>query len=231
MEDITILVCDDESSIVDAIAIYLKQEGYQVIKSYNGQEALVALNENKIHLVIIDIMMPMLNGLEATLEIRKNSNIPIIMLSAKSENTDKVIGLNFGADDYITKPFNPLELIARVKSHIRRFTQLGSIEIKEDIIINFGLELDLSKKELKVDGEAVKLTPTEYKIVEFLMRNLGHVFSTDELYERVWNEVALSYESTVAVHVRRIREKIEIDPKRPKYLKVVWGIGYKIEKY
>jgi len=231
METIKILVCDDEKSIVDAIGIYLNQEGYHVLKAYNGKEAIDIMNSHKVQLVIMDIMMPMVNGLDATLIIRQKSNVPILMLSAKSENTDKIIGLNFGADDYITKPFNPLELIARVKSHIRRYTQLGSMVVNDNILTNYGMALDMSKKELTIDGELVKVTPTEYKIIEFLMKNLGHVFSTDEIYENVWNEVSFSYESTVAVHVRRIREKIEIDPKKPKYLKVVWGIGYKIEKY
>ena len=226
MEEFNILVCDDDHSIVDAIEIYLKQEGYRVIKAYNGLEALKALEENEIHLIILDIMMPQLDGLQATVKIREICNIPILMLSAKSEDTDKVLGLNFGADDYITKPFNPLELLARVKSMMRRYTSLGSIAEKNNVIRIGDVELDKDAKEVRVNGKLVKMTATEYGILQLLMENAGKVFSIDEIYERVWNESSFSPENTVSVHIRRIREKIEINPKEPRYLKVVWGIGY-----
>jgi len=231
MDKFNILVCDDDKAIVDALEIYLKQENYNVVKAYTGKQALKALEQEKIHLVIMDVMMPELNGLTATVKIREELNIPIIMLSAKSEDTDKIIGLNFGADDYVTKPFNPLELIARVKSQLRRYTLLGGATEKKGVLKTGGLELDEEAKELRIDGEVVKLTATEYGIVLFLMQNMGKVFSIDQIYENVWKEPAYSSENTVAVHIRRIREKIEINPKEPKYLKVVWGIGYKIEKY
>ena len=230
MEKFNILVCDDEKSIVDAIEIYLKQENYNIIKAYNGEEALQALEENEVHLILLDIMMPKLDGLNATIKIRERLNIPIIILSAKSEDTDKILGLNFGADDYITKPFNPLELLARVKSQMRRYTTLGSIAEKSNIIKIGGLELDKDAKEVRVEGEKVKLTATEYGILQLLMENAGKVFSIDQIYENVWKELSFAPENTVSVHIRRIREKIEINPKEPKYLKVVWGIGYKIEK-
>lgn len=230
MEEFNILVCDDDHSIVDAIEIYLKQEGYRVIKAYNGLEALKALEENEIHLIILDIMMPQLDGLQATVKIREICNIPILMLSAKSEDTDKVLGLNFGADDYITKPFNPLELLARVKSMMRRYTSLSSIAEKNNVIRIGDVELDKDAKEVRVNGKLVKMTATEYGILQLLMENAGKVFSIDEIYERVWNESSFSPENAVSVHIRRIREKIEINPKEPRYLKVVWGIGYKIEK-
>lgn len=231
MDKFNILVCDDDKAIVDALEIYLKQENYSVIKAYTGKQALKALEQEKIHLVIMDVMMPELDGLTATVKIREELNIPIIMLSAKSEDTDKIIGLNFGADDYVTKPFNPLELIARVKSQLRRYTLLGGAEEKKGVLKTGGLELDEEAKELRIDGEIVKLTATEYGIVLFLMQNMGKVFSIDQIYENVWKEPSYSSENTVAVHIRRIREKIEINPKEPKYLKVVWGIGYKMEKY
>lgn len=227
---LNILVCDDEKAIVDAIEIYLQQENYNVLKAYDGVEALKVLENNEVHLVIMDIMMPRMDGLKTVVKIRETLNIPIIMLSAKSEDTDKIIGLNFGADDYITKPFNPLELIARVKSHMRRYTSLGSIAEKANIIKIGDLELDKDSKEVRVNGELVKLTATEYGILQLLMENAGKVFSIDEIYEKVWNELSFAPENTVSVHIRRIREKIEINPKEPKYLKVVWGIGYKIEK-
>ncbi|HIT88335.1 MAG TPA: response regulator transcription factor [Candidatus Coprocola pullicola] len=230
MEKFNILVCDDEKSIVDAIEIYLKQENYNIIKAYNGEEALKALEENEIHLILLDIMMPKLDGLNTTIKIRERLNIPIIILSAKSEDTDKILGLNFGADDYITKPFNPLELLARVKSQMRRYTTLGSIAQKSNIIKIGGLELDKDAKEVRVEGEKVKLTATEYGILQLLMENAGKVFSIDQIYENVWKELSFAPENTVSVHIRRIREKIEINPKEPRYLKVVWGIGYKIEK-
>ena len=225
-----VLVCDDDKEIVEAISVYLKNENYNVIKAFNGEEALKAIEENEIHLILLDVMMPKLDGLNATIKIRQNSNIPIIILSAKSEDTDKILGLNFGADDYITKPFNPLELIARVKSQMRRYTSLGRIAEKSNVIKIGDLELDKDSKEVKVLGETVKLTATEYGILQLLMENAGKVFSIDQIYESVWNELSFAPENTVSVHIRRIREKIEINPKDPKYLKVVWGIGYKIEK-
>lgn len=231
MNKLNVLVCDDEIAIVDALEIYLKQENYGVIKAYSGTQALKALAENEVHLIILDIMMPELDGLSTTLKIREDQNVPIILLSAKSEDTDKIIGLNFGADDYISKPFNPLELLARVKSQMRRYTTLGSIAEKTNTIKTDGLELDLDSKELRLDGETVKLTATEYGIMKLLMENMGKVFSIDQIYERVWNEPSFAPENTVAVHIRRIREKIEFNSKEPKYLKVVWGIGYKIEKH
>ena len=230
MEKFNILVCDDEKSIVDAIEIYLKQENYNIIKAYDGEEALQALEENEIHLILLDIMMPKLDGLNATIKIRERLNIPIIILSAKSEDTDKILGLNFGADDYVTKPFNPLELLARVKSQMRRYTTLGSIAEKSNTIKIGGLELDKDAKEVRVEGEKVKLTATEYGILQLLMENAGKVYSIDQIYESVWKELSFAPENTVSVHIRRIREKIEINPKEPRYLKVVWGIGYKIEK-
>lgn len=231
MDKLNVLVCDDDKAIVDALEIYLKQENYGVVRAYNGIQALKALAEHKIHLILLDVMMPELDGLSATIKIREEQNIPIIILSAKSEDTDKIVGLNFGADDYVTKPFNPLELMARVKSQMRRYTALGSMTPKSNVLRTGSLELDEEAKELRVDGEVIRLTATEYGIMLFLMKNIGHVFSIDQIYENVWNEPSYSAENTVAVHIRRIREKIEINPKEPKYLKVVWGIGYKIEKY
>ena len=225
-----ILVFDDDKAILDSVEIYLNLEGYHTIRAMNGQEALKAVENTEIHCAILDIMMPNIDGLTATLKMREKHNFPIILLSAKSEDTDKITGLSFGADDYVTKPFNPLELMARVKSQIRRYVRLGSIESKEGVIITGGLALDTVAKELTLDGEPVRLTAREYGIVEYLMRNLGHVLSTQQIYEAVWNEPSYSSEKTVTVHIRRIREKIEINPKEPKYLKVVWGIGYKIEK-
>ena len=225
-----ILVCDDDKSIVDAIEIYLLQEKYNVIKAYDGLEALKAVEENEVHLILMDVMMPKMDGLKAVIKIREKQNIPIIMLSAKSEDTDKILGLNFGADDYITKPFNPLELIARVKSQLRRYTSLGSIAEKVSTIKIGNIELDRDAKEVRVNGEPIKLTATEYGILQLLMENAGKVFSIDEIYEKVWNEMSFAPENTVSVHIRRIREKIEANPKEPRYLKVVWGIGYKIEK-
>ena len=225
-----ILVCDDDKAILDSVEIYLNLEGYHTIRAMNGQEALKAVENTEIHCAILDIMMPNIDGLTATLKMREKHNFPIILLSAKSEDTDKITGLSVGADDYVTKPFNPLELMARVKSQIRRYVRLGSIESKEGVIITGGLALDTVAKELTLDGEPVRLTAREYGIVEYLMRNLGHVLSTQQIYEAVWNEPSYSSEKTVTVHIRRIREKIEINPKEPKYLKVVWGIGYKIEK-
>ncbi|KUP05766.1 PhoB family transcriptional regulator [Bacillus coahuilensis p1.1.43] len=230
MERYTVLVADDEKEIRDAIEIYLKNDGLGVIKASDGQEAINLLESESIHLLLLDIMMPNVDGLTATLKIREQQNIPIIMLSAKSEDTDKIIGLQMGADDYVTKPFNPLELVARVKSQLRRYTSLGNYPQEQDVIDIRGLTLDNKAKEVKVDGESVKLTPIEYKIVELLMKNAGQVFSINDIYERVWKEPSYNAENTVAVHIRKIREKIEIDPKNPRYLKVVWGIGYKMEK-
>lgn len=231
MDKLNVLVCDDDKAIVDALEIYLKQENYGVVRAYNGKQALKALSEQQIHLILLDVMMPELDGLSATIKIREEQNIPIIILSAKSEDTDKIAGLNFGADDYVTKPFSPLELMARVKSQMRRYTTLGSMPQKSSVLKTGSLEFDEEAKELRVDGEIIRLTATEYGIMLFLMENMGHVFSIDQIYEKVWNEHSYSAENTVAVHIRRIREKIEINPKEPKYLKVVWGIGYKIERY
>jgi len=227
----TVLVCDDDIAIVDSIVIYLKNEGYNTLTASNGIEAIEVVKKNKVECIIMDIMMPVLDGLKATVKIREKSNVPIIFLSAKSEDTDKIAGLGFGADDYVTKPFNPLELLARVKSQIRRYVSLGSITpLNPDIISTGGLSIDTKAHTVSVDSEEVHLTATEYKIVEYLMINLGCVLSSTQIYENVWNEDAFSVDRTVTVHIRRIREKIEIDPKNPKYLKVVWGIGYKIEK-
>lgn len=226
-----ILVCDDDKEIVDAIEIYLMQEGYQVIKAYDGEQAIRALKENTVHLLIIDIMMPKLDGIHATLKIREYSSIPIIILSAKSEDTDKILGLNIGADDYVTKPFNPLELVARVKSNLRRYTTLGNLNTQNNALFQVGgLCIDDETKDVTVDGESVKLTPIEYNILLLLVKNQGRVFSINQIYESIWNEEAIGADNTVAVHIRHIREKIEINPKEPKYLKVVWGVGYKIEK-
>ena len=227
-----ILVCDDDKDIVEAIDIYLTQEGYQILKAYNGEEAIKVLKENEVDLLIMDIMMPRLDGIRATLKIREDMSLPIIILSAKSEDADKILGLNIGADDYMTKPFNPLELVARVKSQLRRYTQLGST-IKTDNKNEFktgGLLIRDDLKEVTVDGEPVKLTPIEYNILLLLVKNQGKVFSIDQIYESIWNEEAIGADNTVAVHIRHIREKIEINPKEPRYLKVVWGVGYKVEK-
>ena len=227
-----ILVVDDAKEIVESIEIYLRNEGYKVFKAYDGLEALDILTNEEIHLILMDIMMPKLDGIKATIKIRQEKNIPIILVSAKGEDTDKILGLNIGADDYITKPFNLLELIARVKSNLRRYMNFGNFnnETREDVLRSGGLELNTSTKEVKVDGNQVKVTPIEYRILELLLRNKGRVFSIDEIYEKVWKEESFNVENTVAVHIRRIREKIEINPKEPRYLKVVWGIGYKIEK-
>ena len=230
MNEVNILVCDDEKEIADAIEIYLINEGYKVYKATNGLEAIVLLDQHDMQLIIMDIMMPKMDGIEATMKIREEHQIPLIILSAKSEDYDKILGLNIGADDYMTKPFNPLELIARVKSQLRRYTRLGSIEEKQDYYQTGGLVLDDEQKIVTVDGEEVHLTPVQFNILRFLLMNAGRVFSIEEIYEKVWNEPSFHPENTVAVHIRKIREKIEINPKEPKYLKVVWGIGYKIEK-
>ncbi|MFR1777819.1 MAG: response regulator transcription factor [Clostridia bacterium] len=226
-----ILVCDDDKEIVNAIEIYLEKEGYKIYKANNGKEALNIINKEEIHLVILDIMMPELDGISVAENIREDKAIPIIMLSAKSEDYDKIKGLNVGADDYITKPFNPMELIARVNSQMRRYTKLGSISKKEDNNIYQAGELiiDDTKKEVSVDGKNIKLTPTEYNILKFLTKNKGRVFSISQIYENVWEEESYGAENIIAVHIRHIREKIEINPREPKYLKVIWGIGYKIE--
>ena len=226
-----ILVCDDDREIVDAIEIYLSQDGYKIYKAYDGEQAIQILDKEDIHLLIMDIMMPRLDGIRATLKIREYSSIPIIILSAKSEDTDKSLGLNIGADDYICKPFNPLELVARVKSNLRRYTSLGSLTGENKAIYQVGgLILNDDTKQVTVDDEPVKMTPIEYNILLLLMKNQGRVFSINQIYESIWNEDAIGADNTVAVHIRHIREKIEINPKEPRYLKVVWGVGYKIDK-
>ena len=227
-----ILVCDDDKEIVDAIDIYLSQEGYHILKAYDGLQAIEIMKKEEVHLILLDIMMPNLDGIRATRKIRETSSVPIIMLSAKSEDVDKILGLNIGADDYITKPFNPLELIARVKSQLRRYTQLGNLatEEKEAVYVCGGLVVNDDLKTVTVDGEPVKLTPIEYNILVLLIKNHAKGFSIEQIYENIWNEEAIGADNTVAVHIRHIREKIEINPREPRYLKVVWGIGYKIEK-
>ena len=227
----TILVCDDDKEIVDAIEIYLSQEGYRILKAYDGLQAVDLLEREDVQLLLIDIMMPKLDGLRATLKIREKSSIPIIILSAKSEDADKILGLNIGADDYVTKPFNPLELVARVKSQLRRYTKLGNAAGENQKVYQTGgLMINDDLKEVTVDGEPVKLTPIEYNILLLLVKNQGKVFSINQIYESIWNEDAIGADNTVAVHIRHIREKIEINAKEPRYLKVVWGIGYKVEK-
>ncbi|TSB47625.1 response regulator transcription factor [Alkalicoccobacillus porphyridii] len=230
MADYTVMVVDDDQDIRGGIDIYLQNEGYRVLQAENGRQALLLLEQNEVHLMILDIMMPEMDGIEATFTIRQERNIPIIMLSAKSEETDKIHGLSVGADDYMTKPFHPMELMARVKSQMRRYTQLGTYEKKESVIEVDGLILDQEAKCVQLDGRMIKLTKIEYRITELLMLHLGRVFSIHEIYERVWNESAYNSENIVAVHIRKIREKIEVDPKQPHYIKVVWGVGYMIEK-
>lgn len=227
-----ILVCDDDKEIVEAIEIYLSQEGYKVLKAYDGAEALKVLKAEPVDLLVIDVMMPKLDGIRATLKIREEANMPIIILSAKSEDADKILGLNVGADDYVTKPFNPLELVARVKSQLRRYMKLGGTAGVENksVYSTGGLSIDDDLKQVTVDGETVRLTPIEYNILLLLVKNQGKVFSIDQIYENIWNEDAIGVDNTVAVHIRHIREKIEINPKDPRYLKVVWGVGYKVEK-
>ncbi|HBJ1647097.1 response regulator transcription factor [Clostridium botulinum] len=229
-----VLIVEDEKEICDGIAIYLNNQGYNVFKAHNGIEGLDIINNETIHLVIVDIMMPKMDGIQMTMKLRSKFDFPVIMLSAKSEEMDKIMGLNIGADDYITKPFNPMELLARVNSQLRRYSKylniINNLEEKNNNFIIDGLELNAETKEVFVDEESVKLTPIEFKILHLLIKNPGRVFSADEIYEKVWNENAVNTD-TVMVHVRNIREKIEIDPKNPKYLKVVWGVGYKIEKY
>lgn len=230
---INILVCDDDKDIVDAIEIYLAPEGYHILKAYDGIQAIEMMRSNDIQLLIMDVMMPRMDGIRATLKIREESNIPIIILSAKTEDTDKIFGLNVGADDYVTKPFNSLELVARVKSQLRRYTKLGTMtpETVSNVYRTGGLEINDDMKQVTVDGRIVeKLTPIQYNILLFLTKNKGRVFSIEQIYENIWNEEAIGADNTVAVHIRHIREKIEINPREPRYLKVVWGIGYKIEK-
>ena len=228
----SILVCDDDRQIVEAIDIYLTGEGFDVIKAYDGSEALELLQTHQVNLMILDVMMPGLDGIRTTLKVRETSSIPILILTAKSEDTDKILGLNIGADDYITKPFNPLELVARVKSQLRRYTQLGNMNTQSGshVFKCGGLQINDENKEVTVDGDLIKLTPIEYNILLLLVKNAGKVFSIDQIYEEIWNEEAIGADNTVAVHIRHIREKIEINPREPRYLKVVWGVGYKIEK-
>lgn len=232
MSEYTVLVVDDEKEIRDAIEIYLRNEGIKVLKASDGIEAIEKLNSNEVHLILMDIMMPRQDGITTTFKIREKKNIPIIMLSAKSEDSDKVLGLQIGADDYITKPFNSLELIARVKSQLRRYMTFGTFETvsKSSVLQIHDVEMNQETKEVTVSGEYVKLTPLEFKILELFMMHPNRVFSINEIYERVWNEPGYNAENTVAVHIRKIREKIEIDPKNPRYVKVVWGVGYKMEK-
>ncbi len=225
-----VLVCDDDSAILESIRIYLESEGYEVLTAVDGIDALGVIEKNEIHCLVLDIMMPKLDGLRTTLKIREKYNFPIILLSAKSEDTDKITGLSFGGDDYVTKPFNPLELVARVRSQIRRYATLGSLVKSDNMLITGGLTLNTDTKEVSVDGDVVNLTAREYGILEYLMKNMGKVLSSAQIYEAVWNEIAFKTEKTVTVHIKNIREKIEINPKEPKYLKVVWGLGYKVEK-
>lgn len=227
-----ILVCDDDREIVEAITIYLEKEGYSVIVAYNGKEALDTLRSEQVQLIILDIMMPEMDGIEALLRLREYSSIPVILLSAKSEDADKINGLNVGADDYITKPFNPLELLARVKSQLRRYTQLGSMQEsdKDSVLTNGGITLNKKSMAVTVDGEVKKFTPTEFRILKLFMENIGTVFSSAQIYERIWDEDAYATDNIVSVHIRRIREKIEIDPKNPDYIKVMWGVGYRMVK-
>lgn len=224
-----ILVVDDDRDIVESIGIFLAGEGYGVLKAYNGIDALELLGEKEVHLMILDIMMPRLDGIKTLMQLRKSRNIPVILLSAKSEDADKILGLTAGADDYVTKPFNPSELVARVKSQLRRYTTLGSIGKQNGEIVIDGLAVNTQNKTVEVDGEAVRLTPIEYKILELLVRNRGRVFSAEDIYRNVWNEDTVVGDNTIAVHIRHIREKIEINPKEPRYIKVVWGIGYKAD--
>ena len=225
-----ILVCDDDREIVEAITIYLEKEGYSVTAAYNGKEALDTLRREQVQLIILDIMMPEMDGIEALLRLRECSSIPVILLSAKSEDADKINGLNVGADDYITKPFNPLELLARVKSQLRRYTQLGSMQEsdRDSVLTNGGITLNKESMAVTVDGEVKKFTPTEFRILKLFMENIGMVFSSAQIYERIWDEDAYATDNIVSVHIRRIREKIEIDPKNPDYIKVIWGVGYRM---
>lgn len=225
-----ILICDDEKDIVNALKIYLYDENYHLLEAYDGKQALKTIEENDIHLVLMDIMMPELDGISAMVKIRERSNVPVILLTAKSEDSDKILGLNVGADDYITKPFNPIEVSARVRSQLRRYMQLGGGKPHKDVIRVGGIELDDREKKVLLDGEHIALTPTEYDILKLLMQNPGQVFSPREIYRRIWNDLPYGSENTVAVHIRHLREKLEINPAEPRYLKVVWGQGYKLEK-
>ncbi len=224
-----ILICDDERDIVSALKIYLASEGYTLFETYTGREALEIAHKHELHLILMDIMMPEMDGISATAKLREECNVPIILLTAKSEDTDKVLGLNVGADDYITKPFNPIEVLARVRSQLRRYTTLGGLEQKPSKLVIGGIVLDDETKAVTVDGEPVNLTPIEYNILLLLMRHPGRVYSSAQIYEQVWNETAFGSEGAVAVHIRHLREKLEIDPSNPRYLKVVWGLGYKME--
>ncbi len=225
-----ILICDDEKDIVNALKIYLYDTNYCLFEAFNGKEALSIIAKNEIHLVLLDVMMPQMGGIEAMVKIRETSNVPIILLTAKSEDSDKILGLNVGADDYITKPFNPMEVSARVRSQLRRYMQLGAGNVSPDVVSVGGIELFDKEKKVTLDGEAVSLTPTEYEILKLLMLSPGKVFSPREIYQRIWNDLPYGSENTVAVHIRHIREKLEINPAEPRYLKVVWGQGYKCEK-
>lgn len=226
----TILIVDDEQDIVSALEIYLKPEGYTILKANDGAQALRTIQENHVDLVLMDVMMPNMNGIIATSKIRETSNVPVIFLTAKSEDTDMILGLNIGGDDYITKPFNPAEVIARVRSQLRRYTLLGGKVDTKKLLCNGGVEMDDEEKIVKVDGERISLTPVEYDILKLLLENPGKVFSSNEIYQKIWNEPFINGENTVAVHIRHLREKIEINPSDPRYIKVVWGRGYKMEK-
>ncbi len=226
----TILVCDDEKDIVSAIEIYLSAEGYRILSAGTGAEALAVLEREEVHLVLMDIMMPVMDGITATARIRRDSNVPILFLTAKSESGDKILGLNIGADDYITKPFDPMELVARVRSHLRRYTTLGSMDRPADVLTNGGIEMDDNAKTVTVDGEPVALTPIEYSMLRLFLQHPGQVFSIKQIYSQVWNESPIGSENAVAVHIRHLREKIEINPSEPRYIKVVWGLGYKMER-
>lgn len=226
-----ILICDDEKDIVNALKIYLHDANYTIYEAFDGREALEVVRANDIHLVLLDIMMPELDGIQTMMKIRETSNVPVILLTAKSEDADKVLGLTVGADDYITKPFNPIEVSARVKSQLRRYMQLGGGSVKQDVLRVGGIELDDKEKTVALDGEAIALTPTEYDILKLLMQNPGQVFSPREIYQRIWNDLPYGSENTVAVHIRHLREKLEINPAEPRYIKVVWGQGYKCEKH
>ena len=225
-----VLICDDEKDIVSALKIYLSTENYRLFEAYNGLEALEIVQKEEIHLILMDIMMPEMDGISAMIELRQERNIPVILLTAKSEDTDKILGLNVGADDYITKPFNPVEVLARVKSQLRRYMQLGGADLRSDQITIGGITLDDKTKQVQIDGDPISLTPTEYEILHFLMKNPGQVFSPQDIYRAVWKDTPLNSENTVAVHIRHLREKVEITPSEPRYLKVVWGQGYKIER-
>ena len=228
----TILICDDDRDIVSALDIYLTSEGYHTLKAYDGLEAIQMVESSPVDLILLDVMMPKLDGIRATAKLRERSNVPIILLTAKSEDADKILGLNLGADDYITKPFNPIEVMARVKSQLRRYTTLGGQNrgARGSLLVNGGIAMDDAAKSVTVDGDPVSLTPLEYNILRLLLSHPGQVFSTSQIYEQVWNDPSLGSENTVAVHIRHLREKIEIDPANPRYLKVVWGLGYKMEK-